>query len=230
MAVLPSETPASETLAALSPPPQAERRGDPRIRLAQLARLHDEAQETALLANLLGRAPQAAFALCGCALLAAAFSLRAMPPAEIAVWLVLMGAGIVAIWRAYARAIEAPFERAALKNFAGDLSAILFYAGFAWGAGAFLALPAQPAALLLFATGPCALVAGLLRARTQALFFLVPVGALAAAAALLRPVPHGLAAASLVALSGALIAGISTWIERVFSQKRDAELGQLRRV
>jgi len=225
MAVLPSETPAAQP-----PAPQAERRGDPRIRLAQLARLHDEAQETALLANLLGRAPQAAFALAGCALLAAAVSFKVMPPAQIAVWLVLMGAGLAAIWRAYARAIEAPFERAALRDFAGDLSAILFYAGFAWGAGAFLALPAQPAALLLFAAGPCALVAGLLRARTQALFFLVPAAALAAAAALLRPVPHGLAAAGLVALSCALIAGISIWMERFFGQKRDAGLGQLRRV
>jgi len=223
MAVLPSET-----QAAFSPSPQAERRDDPRIRLAQLARLYDEAQETALLANLLGRAPQTAFALAGCALLAAAFSFGAMPAVEIAVWLVLMGAGIAAIWRAYARAIRAPFERATLKEFAGDLSAILFYAGFAWGAGAFLALPAQPAALLLFAAVPCALVAGLLRARIQALCFLVPVGALAACAALVRPVPQGLAAAGLVVLSSALVAGVSTWMERISSQKRDLGLGQLR--
>jgi len=216
----------SETQPSLSPTPQAERRGDPRIRLAQLARLHDEAQETALLANLLGRAPQIAFALAGCALLAAAFSLGAKPPVEIAVWLVLTGAAIAAIWRAYARAIEAPFERATLKGFAGDLSAILFYAGFAWGAGAFLALPSQSAALLLFAALPCALVAGL--ARAQALLFLVPVGALCAGAALLRPIQLGPAAAGLVVLSCALIAGISAWTERLSSQKREAGLGQLR--
>lgn len=226
MAVLPSEIHLPSGTQSASP--QAERRDDPRIRLAQLSRLHDEAAQTALLANLLGRTPQMALALAGCALLVAAFSFNTMPPAEIAVWLVLMGAGIAAIWRAYARAIEAPFEHAALKNFAGDLSAILFYAGFAWGAGAFLASPAQPAALLLFAAVPCALVAGLLRARIQTLFFLVPAGALSAVAALVRPLQQGLAAAGLIVLACGLIAGLSHWMERVSSQRRDAGLAQLR--
>jgi hypothetical protein len=225
MAVLPSET---SQPAARQPAPQTERRADPRIRLAQLSRLHDEAQETALLANLLGRAPQTAAALALFALATAALSFASMPAAAIAAWLALVGAAVVAIWRAYSRAIEAPFERATLKNFAGDLSAILFYAGFAWGAGAFLAVPAQASALVLFAAGPVLLVAGLLRAKDQALLFLAPVAALTIAAALVRPVAQSFEAAGLVILCCAIVAGVSHWTERFFSLRRDSELGQLR--
>jgi hypothetical protein len=224
MAHLPSETPAPLTLIK----PAAEWREDPRIRLAQLARLHDEAQETALLANLLGRAPQVAAVLAVCALLTAGFSFAAMPTAEIAAWLALTGAAIAAIWRAYAHAIEAPFERAMLKDFSGDLSAILLYAGFAWGAGAFLAVPAQASALVLFVAVPAALIAGLLRSRDQALLFLAPAAALGIAATLLRPVAQGFAAAGLLVLASTLIAGVSYWLERLSSQKRDPGLGGLR--
>jgi hypothetical protein len=214
MAVLPSESPTGLPAASA---PQSVWRDDPRIRLAQLARLYDEAAETSLLANLLGRAPRAAEVLAACALVVAAISFAAMPVAQIAVWLALVGV-----------AIAAPFERAALKNFAGDLSAILFYAGFAWGAGAFLALPAQPIALVLFTAVPAALIAGLLRARDQALFFLAPVAAFGMAAALIRPVPQGLAAAAMVAFACALIAGVSHWIEKNSSPKRQAGLGEFR--
>ena len=38
------------------------------------------------------------------------------------------------------RTSRAPFQRPSLKSFARDVSAILLYAGFAWGAGAFLVL------------------------------------------------------------------------------------------
>jgi energy-converting hydrogenase Eha subunit A len=190
-------------------------RDDPRIRLAQLARLHNEAAETATLANLLGRAPQALAALSAGALVVAGLSFGTMPSAELVVWLALVGAGLVALWRAYGRAIEAPFELSSLKSFADDLCAILFYAGFAWGAGAFLALGPQvnPAAAALFAALPCALVVLSLRARLQSLFFLGPVCALTLAAIAIRPL-GGLAAAGLVVVAGALIASLSLWIER----------------
>jgi hypothetical protein len=192
-------------------------REDPRIRLTQLARLHNEAAETATLANLLGRAPQAMAAVTLSALVVAGLSLGAMPPAEVVVWLVLVGAGVIALWRAYARAIEAPFELFALKSFAGDLSAILFYAGFAWGAGAFLALAPQAniAAAALFAGVPCAALA--LSLRGNSLLFILPAGMMTAAACLVRPV-GGFAAAGLVLAAGATIAGISYWIERLFAR------------
>jgi hypothetical protein len=223
---------AFETVHTLPTPKPAakpiERRDDPRIRLAQLSRLHDEAAETSLLANLLGRAPQVTAALAGCALLTVALSFNAVPTAQIGVWFALAAAGAIAIWRAYARAIQAPFERATLKNFAGDLSAILFYAGFAWGAGAFLALPAQsnPLIVMLFAAAPAALIAGLLRARAPALVFLAPVAGLATLATLIRPL-GGLAATGLVIAACAAVAGVTYWAERVSAREPAPELAAL---
>jgi hypothetical protein len=212
-----------------SPPVSRERAPDPRIRLAQLARLHDEAQETAMLANLLGRTPQVAIALGGCALLAAALTYGAMPIAQTVIWLVLVGAGIGALWRGYAGAIAAPFERASLKNFAADLSAILFYAGFAWGAGAFLALPASwgIAAVAAFAAGPCALVAGFLQSRIPAWAFVAPVGLLTAVAVAIRPLGGGLAEAGLVLLACAAIGLLSDWMQRLSRPDPSPNLGDL---
>jgi hypothetical protein len=216
MAALPNETkPVVLQTPGSTAAPMRERREDPRIRLAQLARLHDEAARTATLANLLGRTPQAMIVLSLGALALAAFSFGAMPTAPIMVWGALMAAGVVAIWRAYARAIEAPFELFALKTFSSDLAAVLFYTGFAWGAGAFLALPAQasPLAITLFAAVPAGLVAVLLRARVPALFFLAPVVGLATLATLIRPM-GGVSATATVVLACAAVAGLSYWFER----------------
>ena len=213
MAVVPLET---GTPAPKTPAATALRREDPRIRLAQLARLHDEASQTATLANLLGRAPQVMGTLGVAALIVAGLGLGAMPAGEIVVWLALVAAGVAALGRAYARAIAAPFELFTLKAFAGDLSAVMFYAGFAWGAGAFLALAATDnmAVAALFAAVPAALVAALMRTRIPAMFFAGPVAGLTALATLIRPM-GGLGATALVlATCGAVIA-VSYWMERV---------------
>lgn len=170
-----------------------------------------------MLANLLGRAPQVMAALGGSAMLIAALTYGATPLARVAVWLVLLSAGLAAIWRSYGRAIASPFERATLRNFAADLTAILFYAGFAWGAGAFLVLPAWwgTAAVAAFAAGPCALVAGFLQSRAQSQSFIAPAAVLTALAVLARPLSGGLAEAGLVVLACAAIVVLSAWMERV---------------
>jgi hypothetical protein len=213
MAVVPIEIGAKAQSPSATPTALRE---DPRIRLAQLVRLHDEAAETALLANLLGRAPRAGAAIVVSALALVVAAQGAMPMGQVVVWLALIAAGVAALWRAYARAIAAPFELFTLKAFAGDVSAVLFYAGFAWGAGAFLALAAtsSPLPLMLFAAVPCALVAGLLQSRIPTLFFLAPVAGLSVLAALVRPV-GGLTAAALTLVVCAVVAGISYWLERV---------------
>jgi hypothetical protein len=193
-----------------------ELREDPRIRLAQLARLHDEAAKTSVLANLLGRAPQAMGALTACALAAVALSYGAVPLQQAVVWFALVGAGAVAVWRAYARAIDAPFELFTLRAFSADLTAILFYTGFAWGAGAFLALAPQGnvVAAALFVGVPAALVAGLLRSQMPALVFLVPAAGLTVMATLLRPV-GGLGATLLTAIACAAVVGLTYWMEKL---------------
>lgn len=177
--------------------------------LARLAMLHDEARETALLANLLSRAPRTAFALACLAFVTAALSfLWGSAPALIAVWLSLVGAGVASIARSYVHTIKAPFERVPLKAFSRELSAILFYTGFAWGTGAFLVLPATAPlpGMLLFSAGACLVVAAVLRARDQSLFFLAPIAGLSALALLMRGDTAGL---EILVVCGVLAAMVS---------------------
>ena len=189
---------------AVPVPRDAEPRGD----LGKLAALHAEARETAILANLLGRAPYAMVALAVAAGLSAALSAASMPAAQIMTWLVLMIAGLAAMARAYAHAIAAPFERATLKSFSQDLTAITVYLGFAWGAGAFLILPKViPFPAVSYAAITAAGFAFLLRDRNIALAFLGPAAALSALACIVRPLPGASLAGLLVLAASAAVAG-----------------------
>jgi hypothetical protein len=197
--------------------------------LARLAALHDEAAETALLANLLGRAPYAAGAIAAAAVATALLSLPVASFAGLATWLVLVFAGIVAAARFYAKTIHAPFERAGLKAFAGDMSAVLLYAGFAWGAGAFLALPASAPvfALPLFGAGLAVVLAVVLRARDMAYCFLVPAIGLSALAPLLRPLDGGILASAGVLAAGIAAALVAEAAERLTAPRRLTDLAGL---
>ncbi len=126
--------------------------------------MHHEASETARLANLLGRALQAAIALPVMTVLAVSLAGGA-GAAPTTAWAILITVASLSVARTYAHAIGQPFERAVLKAFALDLQACCLYAGFAWGAGAFLALPGSATAMdaLLFAGVPAAALAALLR-------------------------------------------------------------------
>ncbi len=189
----------------------------PHAYLARLAALHDEAAETAHLANLLGRAPWAAAALGTATLASAALAAaQSVSTTGLFIWLLLMGASVMAIARVYGRAIAAPFERMILKGFAHDLSAILLYAGFAWGAGLFLALPADTAIVpcVAFTAGLAIVLAIVVRTRDVALCFLVPATAMGAFAALMRPAA-GNGATMLAILAGGLVAaGAAALLER----------------
>jgi hypothetical protein len=184
--------------------------------MMRLAALHREAEETALLANLLGRAPYAAALLALAAVLVAAPAAASEPLAPLLVWLALMALGLGAAGRAYARTIGAPFDRASLHRFAQDLGAVLTYMGFAWGAGAFLALPvtAGPLEAAIFAALPPALVAASLRNRVAVLQFLAPAALLSAFAMVLRPLPDGALASALTLLAAVAVAGCATWLDR----------------
>jgi len=182
--------------------------------LERLSHLHDEAVETAQHANLLGRAPRAAI------LLAAGFVLVALaiPGADLvslAVWGLFVGAAAFAVIRAYRQGIRAPFEIKKLRAFAADLHAILLYSGFAWGAGAFLALPADtgPVAVMAFSAGTAAILGVVLRERAATLSFLAPAILIPAAAAVLRPLPDGGSTALAVLMLAGLIAGLSLFLD-----------------
>jgi divalent metal cation (Fe/Co/Zn/Cd) transporter len=199
--------------------PRPERRPEPKPRasgLAKLKSLHAEAEETAHLANLLGRSGYAGIALPFLAVVTMGLSVEMNPAAQM-VWLVFVGAIAGAMLFSYRRAMARPFERPVLKEFAKDLSAILLFAGFAWGSGAFLALPAATpaAAAIAFAVLPAAIVAYLLRDRTALFLFLAPVTALTVAACLLKPFAGGwIAAVAVLVLSGA-VAAAAYWYQRL---------------
>jgi hypothetical protein len=194
-----------------------------RAEMSRLAALHEEAKETALLANVLGRTPAAAISLSAAILATVAFS-HGAPLAPMLAWITLVGIGLGALVRAYTQAIRAPFERAPLRAFHEDLKAILLYAGFAWGAGAYLALPQAAGIVLLtvFSAGTCLIVAGIFRARLASLYFAVPVAALTAFAAVLRPFDGGALAAALVLLSSVLVVTGLFAAERLLSSPATA--------
>ena len=190
---------------------------DAETELARLAILHNEATETAQYANLLGRAPYAVALLAIGSGVFGALAAVSRPGAEVLAWLVLLLIGLAALARAYGRAIHAPFERAPLAAFTHDCSAILTYAGCAWGAGAFLALPdgTDPLAALAFAIVVPGLMTAVLRSPRAALLFLGPAAGLSALAMILRPLPEDglVAAATLIAAGG--IGAAALWAERL---------------
>lgn len=190
--------------------------------LARLAALHDEAAEIAHLANLLGRTPWVAAALGGATIASALAAWSSASTMGLVTWLLLMAAGVVAILRAHQWAIQAPFERAALRGFARDLSAALLYTGFAWGAGLFLVLPATIglAACLVFAAGLSVVLAGVLRARDVTFCFLVPATAMGAFAALMRPLEGNVATMLAILVVGLAVAAATAVLERMSSPTR----------
>jgi len=203
---------------------QRDRDSGPRAHIARLAELRDEAAETAVLANLLGRAPHLAAALLGVTVLAAAFVHA--PLAPLLTWLTLMGAGLVALMRAYVTMIAAPFERAPLRFFARDLQAIMLYVGFAWGAGSFLALPPDITfgQLLAFSAGASVLVALIARACDAVACFTIPVTLLCGAAVLDKSFASGVFASAAILASGLLVVGVAYLFERAQARPLDAGL------
>jgi hypothetical protein len=200
---------------SLFPRPKAEEK-PLRGSLARLKALHAEAEETARLANLLGRSGAVGAALPVLGIVTIALSVEANPASQI-VWLLLVGAVALATLIAYRHAMKRPFEHDALKVYAKDLSAILLFAGFAWGAGAFLALPAglSTGVVICFALLPAASIAYLLRDREALFLFLAPATVLTAAACLLKPFAGGWIAAATLVAAAAVLVGAARLYERL---------------
>ena len=183
--------------------------------LATLRAMHDEAKETAELANLLGRTLYAGLLLPALVLAVVIFATPSVTRGLSFSVLVLTGAAVLCY--AYARAMRTPFDRAALRAYSGEVVAILLYMGFAWGAGAFLILPANtdPAFTTFFSGGTAAIIAMIIRTREGVLMFAAPAGLLTALAALLRPLERPLIAAALTLLACFFVAGsvaLSSWM------------------
>jgi len=183
--------------------------------VVKLALLHAEAEETARLANLLGRSLYVAASLPIFALLTLGFS-NGISTTRALVWCAFVAAGSLGMFRSYRHTIGQPFERIALKSFARDMSPMLLYAGFAWGSGAFLALPAATnmIAAITFVAVPAIAIAVMLREREAAYLFLAPAALLAAFASVLVPFAGGVLASALILIASGAIAAVMMFSER----------------
>lgn len=182
----------------------------PEQALGKLAALHEEASETARLANLLGNCPRLILALPALAL-ASVWLLGGGALWTNLLWLGFVGSAALALSAFTVQTLRRPFARLRLQRFARQTSAGLVYAGFAWGAGAYLILPADdgPLSLALFAAAPAVAVMLTLREREAVFLFLLPSGVLCAFAAVLRPFADGGLASAAVLIACAVIAGLA---------------------
>jgi hypothetical protein len=212
-------TDSSESLVpALPPAPQSltqpASRGLPasaRSALGRLPEIHAEAGETATLARFLRSAVPASASLILCGALALVLAGAAGLQQEFA-WSLLVLIGVGAMLRSYIKSTAQAFDRAPLRESAKDLRAIFFYAGFAWGAGAFLLLGNNPVPLtgLCFAVLPSVFLLPLVKDRAAALGFVAPVTILTSAAIILEPWGDApMALALLLALEGSLMAALA---------------------
>jgi hypothetical protein len=121
-------------------------------------------------------------------------------------------AGVGAMLRTYIKSVAQNFDRPPLRESAKDLRAVMFYLGFAWGAGAFLLLGSNPIpfAGLCFALLPSILMVPLLKDRRASMAFIAPVTVLTAAAILLQPWSDAAAAVvMLLIVQGSIMAGLT---------------------
>ena len=179
--------------------------------LSRLPQIHAESAETTSLAHFLRAAVPAAGILTVSGGAALALAGGAGLQQEFA-WSALVLLGVAAMVRSYIKSVAQAFDRAPLRESAKDLRAIFFYAGFAWGAGAFLLLGGNPVPVtgLCFAVLPCALLAPLIKDRAAIRNFAAPVTALTAVAIMVQPWGDApVALALLVVLQGGLALAFS---------------------
>ena len=156
--------------------------------LTRLPELHAELSLTASLAGFVRSSAAAASALTVMGCLAVWTAGGAGLKQEF-IWSLLMMMGVAALLRAHIRSTARAFDRVPLCEAARDLRFIVFYAGLAWGAGAFLLLGSDPLPItgLCFAVVPSVLMVLILQDRAAGLLFMAPVTVLTAAAIRTQP-------------------------------------------
>jgi hypothetical protein len=163
----------------------------PTAALDQLARLYAEGSEANRLAKFLRNAIHAAslFMLMGTCVL---FMGGGATIGQNFSWAALVLIGVMGLVYSYIRTNAAAFDRAPFSIAARNLRVTLLYLGAAWGAGAFLVLPSEPAAFeaILFAVVPALLLAILLNDAKGLAAFQAPAGALTIAAAFVQSWPN----------------------------------------
>lgn len=176
--------------------------------LDQLARLHLETHQTHRLARFLASSAHAALTfMLGTVLV---FLLgRTESLGRDFSWALMILIGVLALLECHIRAHAALFSKMPAAR-AKELRLVFVYMGFAWGAGAFLALPADPGplAVFLFMALPGTVLAFLIPDALGFTLFLAPAGLMTIGAALIRDFPHaGLDLSLILILQWGLFSG-----------------------
>jgi hypothetical protein len=204
MALVEVNTPAFDFARGLAVPT---RNAVPHDALAQLSRLREEASRDLHSARFLARAPQACIILLTAGTLAALSSTNGLMTEFT--WAVMLLAGILVMISHHIRSCAAAQPQQSWQAAADRLRGLLLYMGLAWGSGAFLVLPGQPAPILtfVFATVPAALLALILKDRQAIAAFAVPAAVATVTAAALGGWPQTLwiGAAMGAALPGIIV-------------------------
>lgn len=161
--------------------------------LAALPRLQDEASANYRLGQVLSRSCTACTMLLvtGVAALAATGLAGGGTLKGDFAWSALVLLGIIAMTRNYIRGFARSLRRVPLQEAASDLRTLLLYTGAAWGSGAYLLMPGNPAPALVFsfAALPSLTLALTLKDRAGTVAFAGPVTLVTAAASLLGAWP-----------------------------------------
>lgn len=206
-------------------PQQALAAAIPHAALARLPLLRDQARHDLDLLSFLGRVPQACLMLLAagaCVLIWARLSAGPAALEREFVWALLVLTGIAAMTglhiMSYAQG-QAPMP---LHKAAPAMRRLLFYAGIAWGTGAFLIMPGQPSPALVvgFAAVPCLGLGLLLGDQKGTTAFTATVILDTAGAAWLQSWPHGFWVAAILLATGLAVFCLSM-LQREISLRHD---------
>jgi hypothetical protein len=158
--------------------------------LDQLSRLHHETRQTHAHARFLASSVHAALLFMVSAILVLLLARTESLGRDFS-WALMILLGVLALLECYVRTHAALFSEASSAR-VKELRLVFFYMGLVWGAGAFLALPADPGPLsvFLFMALPSAILAFLVPDAWGFTLFLAPAGLITIAAALTRLFPH----------------------------------------
>ena len=195
----------------------------PHAALARLPLLRDQARHDRDLLRFLARVPQACLILLAAGVCVLVWIRLSTGPAALErefVWALLVMIGIAAMTglhiMSYARGpAPIPPHKAALA-----LRRLLFYTGIAWGTGAFLIMPGQPALAIGFAAVPCLGLALLLGDQKGTASFSAPVIVATASVAWLQSWPSSLWLAATLLAAGLAVFCLPM-LQREISLRRD---------
>jgi len=152
----------------------------PQAALALLPALHREAGRDLHLWRVLAASPQFCIVLMLEGVVALGLGSSSLNAGFV--WTAAILVGVAAVAGNHIRGVARSPRQIPLTDAARELRLLLLYLGIAWGFGAFLVLPQQPALMFLFAALPSLIAALILKDDKGAIAFVAPTVLLTASA------------------------------------------------